>query len=86
MDDESSLVVDERGGKWIGRLLIIDDVISNNDELGEHVSHIDDDDAADVVDDEVSKASANVRQIDFDDAIDGLIVFMCLCGCVCKRR
>ena len=62
-------------------------MISNDDdELGEHVSHIDDDDAADVVDDEVSKASANVRQIDFDDAIDGLIVFMCLCGCVCKRR
>ena len=56
--------------------MIIDDVISNDDELGEHVSHIDDD-AADVVDDEVSKASANVRQIDFDDATDGLIVYMC---------
>ena len=50
--------------------MIIDDVISNDDELGEHVSHIDDDAA----DDDVSTASANVRQIDFDDAIDGLIL------------
>ena len=56
--------------------MIIDDVISNDDEsVEEHVSHIDDD-AADVVDDDVSKASANVRQMDFDDAIDGLIVFI----------
>jgi len=53
---------------------MIDDVISNDDdELGEHVSHID---VADADDDDVSRASANVRQIDFDDAIDGLIVFM----------
>ena len=67
---------DERGGKWIGCLLIIDDVISNellSVEVEEHVSHIDDDAA----DDDVSTASANVRQIDFDDAIDGLIVFVC---------
>ena len=65
--------------------MIIDDVISNellSVEVEEHVSHIDDDAA----DDDVSTASANVRQIDFDDAIDGLIVFMCLCGCKCKRR
>jgi len=48
-------------------------VISNDDELGEHVSHID---VADADDDDVSKASANVRQMDFDDAIDGLIVVL----------
>ena len=53
-------------------MIILDDVISNDDELGEHVSHIDD--AADADDDDVSKASANVRQIDLDDAIDGLIM------------
>ena len=55
---------------------MIDDVISNDDEsVDVHDSHIDDD-AADVVDDDVSRASANVRQMDFDDAIDGLIVVL----------